>query len=180
MHAKGWCGLHYQRMSRHGHPDALRTMRPAGQTPIEAFRWFMPGEPPDEKMCWDWVGPFTNWGYGEIHYSRRSSLLAHRVSYEIFIGPIARGMSVLHSCDRPICVQPAHLRVGTQLENINDMLVRDRHVRGTGHPLAKLTDDDIILIRTRALSQRAFAERFGVSPSAIRQVQVGLTWRHVV
>jgi hypothetical protein len=57
---------------------------------------------------------------------KKTQVLAHRVSYEIFVGPIPDEMFVLHSCDRPPCCQPAHLEAGTQSKNVQDMWDRGR------------------------------------------------------
>jgi len=97
-------------------------------TAPEAFSWFLPGDPPNEG-CWDWPASTTNAGYGNFTVKVGSRLVthyAHRVSYEIFHGPIPYGLLVMHSCDRPVCVNPAHLRAGTQKENMREASVRGR------------------------------------------------------
>lgn len=194
IHAGGVCARHYQRFKRHGSYEALRTARPAGQTPEEAFRWFMPGVPPEVpglagemQPCWDWCGPRMNAGYGVIRYNAgRVRFLAHRVSYQIFVGVIPENLNVLHSCDRPVCVQPGHLRVGGQVDNVRDAMDRGRwdpahpnHARGESHGLAKLTEDQVRFIRARVFTQRELASLLGISRSTVRQVQSGRTWRHV-
>jgi len=192
--AHGMCGMHNQRMNRHGDTETtLRNNRPSGQTPEEAFRWFMPEEPPfvaglppEEQPCWDWRGPLntTGGGYGIIRFNTQKRVLAHRVSHDIFVGPVGM-FNVLHSCDRPICVQPLHLRVGTQSDNVRDAVERDRwvpaaaHSRGEEHGLAKLTESDVRIILSRPLPQRELAARFGISRSTVQQIQSGKTWRHV-
>jgi len=72
--------------------------------------------------CLDYVGPRNNKGYGTFGRKR----LSHRYSYSTFVGEIPEGMMVLHSCDNPRCVLPAHLRVGTAWENTRDMMKRGR------------------------------------------------------
>lgn len=79
---------------------------------------------PDE--CWLWTaGCFTD-GYGSFRLGGRS-LRAHRVSYEVSTGPIPEGLVVMHSCDTPLCVNPAHLSVGTVGDNSRDMVSKKRH-----------------------------------------------------
>ena len=168
--------------------------RPSGQTPVEAFKWYMPedppliiGFPPEEQPCWDWRGEVMNKGYGIIRFNSGLRILAHRMSHVIFTGGIPDELGVLHSCDRPICVQPAHLHTGTQKVNMDEAIERERwnpaqnagRDYGERHHLAKLTEDDVRLIRSRVLSQRKLAAIFGVTRKTIEQVQSGRTWRHV-
>lgn len=75
----------------------------------------------DPLRCWNWQGCRKERGYG--HTGRG---YAHRRSYELFKGPIPKGRSVLHRCDNPPCINPDHLRVGTQADNIADMVGKGR------------------------------------------------------
>jgi hypothetical protein len=78
--------------------------------------------------CWFWIGSKDKNGYGTMTYSpTRKVFKAHRVSYEIFKGPIPDGLHVRHSCDHPWCVNPQHLLVGTHKENMRDVMIRGRH-----------------------------------------------------
>ncbi len=80
--------------------------------------------------CWIWQGASSPKGYGSIKTGRFTS--AHRAAYELFVGPIPLGKYVIHSCDRPACINPAHLSVATAQENTDDMITKDRH-RFWGH-----------------------------------------------
>jgi endogenous inhibitor of DNA gyrase (YacG/DUF329 family) len=77
--------------------------------------------------CWLWPGAVTR--YGQINIARDGKtkwILAHRASYEVFVGPIPKGMVVRHTCDTPACINPKHLRVGTTRENVADAIARGR------------------------------------------------------
>lgn len=76
------------------------------------------------ERCWLWQGAKA-WGYGKI-YVEGHVIRAHRVAWEMTHGPIPEGLLVLHECDTPACVNPSHLRLGTQRENISDCRSRGR------------------------------------------------------
>lgn len=139
--------------------------------------------------CWEWVGA-RNWaGYGVIRVAGRQTR-AHRIAYQLVIGPIPSGMNVLHSCDNPPCVRPEHLRVGTQRDNLADAQergrkftpFRGRNQRGSANQGARLTEADIPVIRARlAASERhhEIAADYGVNRATISQVARGFSWGHV-
>jgi hypothetical protein len=76
--------------------------------------------------CWEFQGGKNNIGYGMIRDDKKMRT-THRVSYEEHIGPIPIGLVVMHSCDNPICCNPAHLSVGTHKDNSDDMVRKGRH-----------------------------------------------------
>ena len=83
----------------------------------------------DPEGCWEWVGAKSYNGYGRFSIGGRY-YGTHRVAYELFGGSIPTGMCILHSCDNPPCVNPAHLRLGTQLDNMRDMHAKGRARQG--------------------------------------------------
>lgn len=95
--------------------------------PAEARFWpkVQKGE---NDECWLWTGAVQRDGYAHFGYRRRT-LTASRFSYELAKGPIPAGMDILHSCDNPRCVNPAHLRPGTHLDNMQDKNAKGRDVR---------------------------------------------------
>lgn len=79
--------------------------------------------------CWEWIGARTAYGYGQAWVARpmRTSVMAHRAAWAMERGPIPPGLLVLHSCDNPPCVNPAHLFLGTQSDNMLDSVSKGRH-----------------------------------------------------
>lgn len=138
---------------------------------------------PDD--CWPWTAALNESGYGVMRpdTTRRNgpTIKAHRVSAQL-AGMRIEGLKVLHSCDNPICVNPAHLRPGTMQDNSTDMVRRGRSTYGENKALAKLTDAAVIEIRRRSRAgeyRKVLAREFGVSPATISNVALGQTWTHI-
>lgn len=130
--------------------------------------------------CWKWKGRKHPTGYGVFDFLG-SAWLAHRVSWLFHAGSIEQEKDILHSCDNPECVNPAHLRVGTHAENMRDKLERGRQKRGTQCSNAKLTDDQVAIIKAagRAVPRLVMAQEFGVNRQAISNILCGRKWKHV-
>lgn len=139
--------------------------------------------------CWPWIGAGagSRQGYGTIRRGSASQgmVRAHRASWEIHRGPIPAGTLVLHRCDNPPCVNPGHLFLGTDADNVRDMVSKGRLVtkRGEDHVNAKLTADDVVAARRAHAAGRAsirdLAIRLGVSRAAVRLAVNRKTWGHV-
>lgn len=124
-----------------------------------------------ENGCWLWLGYKDRDGYG-VFYTKEGNR-AHRLSYIFFCGPIAEGMHVLHKCDNPSCVNPEHLFLGTNQDNIDDKMVKGRH---RWKPRTKLTEENVNMIRTSDLPNKELAELFSVDPSQISRIKTGRRW----
>jgi hypothetical protein len=141
----------------------------------------------DPGECWEWDGAKRN-GYGKLivqHAYVRKHISAHRLAWELFIGPIPTGFDVLHHCDNPACCNPAHLFVGTHADNMRDREAKGRHnaPRGSTHGRAKLTEEDVRLIRrlvANGAQQNVLAAHYGVTPTSLSLLVRRKTWRHVV
>jgi len=137
-------------------------------------------KPSNPSDCWPWRGHLNNKGYGQI-YSLEAGreVLAHRAAWELEHGSIPDGLRVLHRCDNPPCCNPSHLFLGTQRDNIHDMVAKQRISHGTHRPNAKLTDDQVRAIRSTTISGRQLSKQLGVSEMTISRVRSGKTWRHI-
>ena len=133
--------------------------------------------------CWLWTGAPDKDGYGifwDGTYSpngRGHYVRVNRWTFEQFVGPLAAGQQVCHSCDNPPCVNPSHLWAGTCKENLLDRDIKGRSVT------AILTPESVRLIRgdfaKGGISKAALGRRYGVHANTIRAVLFGQTWRHV-
>lgn len=132
--------------------------------------------------CWDWLGPTMGAGYGKAG----SLGLAHRHSWEFHFGEIPEGLSVLHKCDRMICVNPRHLFIGTQQDNLQDMRNKGHQVRGEDQGSAKVTEEDVLEIRRRYKryshtdGSGALAREFGISVIQAYRIALGVQWKHLL
>lgn len=133
-----------------------------------------------ETGCWEWTASRNKLGYGRITVGGRVEL-AHRVSFLEFKRADPTGMSVCHRCDNPCCVNPEHLFLGTQLENMQDCGTKGRRVfaKGVDQKAAKLNPDLVRMIRRSKKSNSQLGRELGISDVAISCVRLRKTWAWV-
>lgn len=134
--------------------------------------------------CWNWMGAINTDGYGTFNFYGENKR-AHRFSYELHRGPIPQGLFCCHHCDNRRCVNPAHLFLGTALDNIQDMHRKGRAnpPRGARAAAAKLTEDDVREIRRRYaegdVTYGQLATEYGVHYRTPQAIVLRRTWKHV-
>lgn len=135
--------------------------------------------------CWKWKGNIKTNGY-----ARYGQNLASRIAYELFISPIPIGLFVLHKCDNPICVNPNHLFIGNQADNMKDMVIKKRHrAQKYGNPHGdkafsrKLTSEIVLKMRelrkTGNYTFAALGKMFKVHPATVFFAVKGINWSSV-
>ena len=134
--------------------------------------------------CWIWLGAMNRDGRYGLAYYYNLRIRAHRLSYALAVGPIPEGLQVLHRCDRPLCINPAHLFLGTDAINVADKVAKGRQAVGEGcrHPHRVLSDArvrELRELRAKGWLIRALQQRYGCSKNTILRVLHGEAWRHV-
>jgi hypothetical protein len=155
------------------------------QLPVAERLWRHVDRSGGPDACWPWVG-YTQKGYGRLRGTDGRKALAHRVAYELSVGPIPDSLHICHTCDNPPCCNPAHLVPGTHTDNMHDMDARGRRrsrgVRGSANHGARLNETRIARIRelvNEGVSKQRIADSFGVSRMTISDIAFQRTWRHV-
>ncbi len=140
----------------------------------------------EQTGCWIWQLALDSWGYGVTQYNKRM-ILAHRAAWIVSSGhSIPKGMCVLHRCDRPSCINPAHLFLGTLQDNSDDMKRKGRsHLcghNGEKHPQVKLTLAQVREIRRIGKSEKAVVvgKRYGVNYRTISGIRNNRIWKNVI
>lgn len=183
---RGLCRKHYARWWRWGDPSVVKRKAVESLADLLA-RTKRNGD------CLEWQRSKNAEGYGSVAFAGRI-WSTHRLSYTLAVGVIPDGLLVCHHCDNPSCINPAHLFVGTNGDNVRDSVRKgrnkppphptpERQARGERQWKSRLTDDAVRDIRANYSGkygeQRALAKKHGVSAATVGHVVAGRTWRHV-
>jgi uncharacterized protein YerC len=180
--ALGMCVNHWRRNRKHGSPMGRQTMQ-----------WVYRGLSDEEKFwaqvektdtCWNWTSGKDKDGYGSflgkvgdrVVYRR-----AHRFAYALVHGDIPHGMCVCHSCDNPPCVNPEHLFLGTDSDNMNDKISKGWHRAAFGEDAGKaiLTEEQVRAILIDPRPHTAIAADYGVKGATIGSIKQRVSWSHI-
>lgn len=132
--------------------------------------------------CWNWIAYRDVDGYGRMRWDNRCAK-ANRIAYQLTFGDFPNELKVLHSCDNPACINPKHLFLGTQVENIQDMVRKGRRASTAGENGTnnKLTWAQVQEIRSRyaagGVLQRELGAEFGVTQVQISAIVRGKQWK---
>ncbi len=157
-------------------------MKPRKRRPIaERFWEKVDRRGPDE--CWPWLACVRreDEGYGAFGIDNRHHP-AHRVAYELTIGPIPAGMVACHTCDNPRCCNPAHVFLGTNRDNDADRVAKGRQAKGSHVGTSKLTEREVWAIRKlRSIGAKPayLAERFGITAAHVWDLCNSAIWKHI-
>lgn len=137
------------------------------------------------SKCWEFNGPVFSNGYGRVYKRIKGKLItrAHRYSYLLVHGKIAKGLSILHKCDNKLCCNPNHLEEGDHTQNMIDMTSRNRQAKGSSHAHAVFVEADVAFIRLLlelGFTYTTIAELFDSNKSTISKLNYRSNWKHVV
>lgn len=169
-HSSGYCKCHYERLRR-GY-SLINPCKTWGMTLKEKFLASII-VPDDPDACWGWDGPADKDGYGTMANGRKNPVRAHRYSFEYHSGEILGEDFALHSCNNSACSNPLHLRRGNAKENADDRTNSPNWKRGEDHPACKISDADVLAIRSLNAKQRDIAKMYGVSQTLVCRIRRG-------
>lgn len=138
--------------------------------------------------CWVWIGSIARTGYGQFAWGHADKRSAHRSSWMLASGKvIPPGQCVCHRCDNRLCVNPAHLFLGTIAENIADMDAKGRRNteprhKGESSPRSKLKNEDVAEIRrlsSLGAKRVNVAKQFNLNPATVSRIVLGERWAHL-
>lgn len=165
------------------HPKGGYCLYIRGHKAIESRFWEKVIKSENADGCWIWTASKSKAGYGRVNIKAYPSQIASRTAWIFTYGSIPEGLDVLHKCDNPMCVNPNHLFLGTQLDNVRDMYAKGRQASNTGekNPRSKLTWNDVRYIRERyaqhGISYVKLGKQMGVDAAQIYRIINNITWK---
>lgn len=141
--------------------------------------------PEPNTGCRLWLGALDGKGRGHLRIDKKD-VSAHRLSYELFVGPIPDGLCVCHKCDVGHCIEPSHFFLGTKADNNRDCVAkkRDFHRFGVENGSAKIDDEEVVRLiriryRTEDITQSKLASELGISQQLVSAIVRREVWRRV-
>lgn len=135
--------------------------------------------PDPNSGCWLWCASTNkDTGYGQFNKIGRMKS-THRVSWELYRGEIPAGMHVLHKCNNRVCVNPGHLYLGSNAQNVADMIKAGRVARGERSGRSKLREVDVIEIFFSDGTEEEVSKKYGISAANVGHIRRGTSWSHI-
>lgn len=138
---------------------------------------------PDDNGCFIVTSHRANQdGYSNL-YRNKKHIRAHRLVFEECFGTIPEGLVIRHKCDNPRCINPEHLELGTNKENMRDAVERDRNAKGEKNGRSKLTEEKVREIRnmvSTGMQTKEIAKTLNISFETTKKVRERKTWKHVI
>lgn len=147
-------------------------------TPDDVRRFEQKFDRGPESECWLWKNMLFEHGYGRFQIVRKKYTFAHRVAYALAHGEVPAGKVVRHSCDVRRCVNPAHLSLGTQIDNLADAFKKG-HYKRPRPQRQRLTPEDVLAIVQSTERVRVIARRYDISEGYVREIRAGRARRYV-
>lgn len=187
------CGRHASYVRTSEHRAALSAKRKGVVLQALTERFWAKVQKGEPDSCWLWTGACYLSGYGKLYAGRVDGKMlahyAHRLSWELDHGhPVPDAGKILHRCDNPPCVNPAHLYLGTPADNARDRGERRRgkehRQHGEANDNAKLTEVQVraIIVELQRLprrSQASIAEQFGIKQPQVSRIMRRVNWAHL-
>ena len=156
---------------------------PVSESDRERF-WSYVDKSAGTEACWPWIG-YKRRRYGTLRLSKpRRSARANRLAYALSYNSDPQELLVCHRCDAPLCCNPKHLFLGTNLDNMNDMIRKGRSRKGDHkgekNPRAKLSSESVKQIKDLILEGRSnteIASIYEVKHATISSIRTGKTWK---
>jgi hypothetical protein len=176
-----YCPAHYQQ-KRKG--KVLKPLQVQYHGLTEEERFLKRVNIDQETNCWLWTGSVikANW-HGQWRNAKGAIEPTHRAAWRLFKSPIPEGVCICHRCDNPVCVNPAHLFMGSKSDNARDMWekgrARPKSSLGENHGMSKLTKEIVKEIRSSKETGAALAKRFGITATTVCDIRKRRTWSHI-
>lgn len=156
----------------------VRTRNGRNRLVITSDVIFLMSIPEPNSGCWIFALRWDHRGYGILSHKGKETR-AHRLSWELHNGPIPNGLVVCHKCDNTSCINPDHLFLGTQADNVADYVKKGLVTRGEDRAQTKLTEDQVRAILVSKFTNVLLAKVYGVAPETISGIRNRRKWKHV-